>query len=68
MKLLQSEFEVAVTDSENLFFSLKNHDALLKFTFAGASNMIKTRMPHTHSFFTRLLTLGSHRHVDVRAL
>jgi len=69
LEVVVSEFEEAVMHrhpGEDLFFSLKNHQELLKFTFQGADAIIKKIMPHTHSFFSRLLATGGRKKLDVR--
>ena len=49
----------------NLFFSLKNHNDLLKFTFTEGEK-IQDSMPQTHQFFTSLLSTSSVTEKSVR--
>ena len=50
----------------NLFFSLKNHNDLLKFTFTEGEKIIQDSMPQTHQFFTSLLSTSSVTEKSVR--
>ena len=70
VKLLVAEFKAAAhktsSDKRNLFFSLKNHNDLLKFTFTEGEKIIQDSMPQTHQFFTSLLSTSSVTEKSVR--